>query len=49
MEEDEEDKPEPPKFIRGNEFANNGDVYGKKFTLKEIKRIYKRIINPTEP
>jgi len=55
-----EDKPETeineseeeiilPKFIKSKSIANNKKLYENDYNLKDIKRIYKRIINPTDP
>jgi hypothetical protein len=45
-EEEEESLPEPPKYLHSQKFAENEEVYTKNFKIKDIKRIYKRIINP---
>ena len=40
---------EPPKYIPVFDIASNTEFYKRDFTVKEIKKIYKRIINPTDP
>jgi hypothetical protein len=40
---------EPPKYIESARLANSVKFYEVDFTMREIKKIYRRIINPSDP
>ena len=40
---------EYPKFIESEDIVLNKEFYEQDYRLKDIKRIYKRIINPRDP
>jgi len=45
-EEEEVEPVEPPRLISSQALAESNEFYKKEYSMKEIKRIYKRIINP---